>query len=237
MILWWYVTPSSTGMGEVHVPRIAQVLRLRMASLFLLLAATRRHLQSCGSRTRHQSELAHTSHLRRKCAARRVWEDMFGPCTERCDVGFCFVFDMEMFGPCTERCDVGFCFVFDMVQHWRGWRVAMSDFASSLTWRCLVHAWRDATSDFAWRCLVRERRVAMSDFASSLTWYSIGVSGWRKESEYGGYGPASNIHARRDAICRGFSSSLLELVTARHTLRGAMAQYAEIHARRNVMEW
>ena len=37
-----------------------------------------------GSRTRHQCELAHTSHLRRKCAARRVWKYMFGPCTERC---------------------------------------------------------------------------------------------------------------------------------------------------------
>ena len=191
MILWWYVTPSSTGMGEVHVPRIAQVLRLRMASSFLLLAATRVIFRA-GSRSRHQSELAHTSHLRRKCAARRVWEYMFGHAmsdfasslTCRClvharrDVTLDFASSLTWFGdvgPCTERCDVGFCFVFDMVQHWRGRRVAMSDFASSLTWRCLVRARRDATSDLVWRCLVRERRVAMSDFASSLTWYCIGV--------------------------------------------------------------
>ena len=41
-----------------------------------------------------------------------------------------------MFGPCTERCDVGFCFVFDLV--WRclvhARRDAMSDFAPHLTW-------------------------------------------------------------------------------------------------------
>ena len=46
-------------------------------------------------------------------------------------------------------CGVGFCFVFDMVQHWHGWRVAMPFFfASSLTWRYLVHARRDAMSGF-----------------------------------------------------------------------------------------
>ena len=39
----------------------------------------------------------------------------------------------------------------------------------------------------------------MSDFASSLTWYSIGVvDGDRKVSM--DYGPARNIHARRDAM-------------------------------------
>ena len=39
----------------------------------------------------------------------------------------------------------------------------------------------------------------MSDFASSLTWYSIGlVDGDRKVSV--DYGPARNIHARRDAM-------------------------------------
>ena len=66
-----------------------------------------------------------------------------------------------------------------------------------------VHARRDAMSDFAssltWRCLVLVRRVAMSDFASSLTWYSFGVvDGDRKVSM--DYGPARNIHARRDAM-------------------------------------
>ena len=81
----------------------------------------------------------------------------------------------------------------------------MSYFASSLTWRRLVHARRDVTLDFA----------------SSLTWFGdvgpctescdVGFCfvfdmvqyrrrGWREESEYGSYGPASNIHARRDAM-------------------------------------
>ena len=52
----------------------------------------------------------------------------------------------------------------------------------------------------------------MSDFASPLTWYSIGVDGERKvsmvamvqpvKSMHGecGYGPVSEIHARRDAM-------------------------------------
>ena len=103
----------------------------------------------------------------------------------------------------------------------------MSDFASSLTWQCLVHEWRNATSDSAWRCLVRVRRVAMSDFASSLTWYSIGVvNGDRYVSMEAMVQLATSMHG--EMRCRGFSSTLLGLVTARHTLRGAMAQYAEI---------
>ena len=44
---------------------------------------------------------------------------------------------------------------------------------------------------------------------------------------------ATSMHG--EMRCRGFSSSLLGLVIARHTLRCAMAQYAEVHARRNVM--
>ena len=50
---------------------------------------------------------------RSKCAARRVWEYMLGPYTEKCDVGFAS--SLTWFGvvdPCTERCDVEFLFVF-----------------------------------------------------------------------------------------------------------------------------
>ena len=94
----------------------------------------------------------------------------------------------------------------------------MSEFASSLTWQCLVHAWRIATSDSAWRCLVRVRRVAMSEFASSLTWYNIGVvNGDRYVSMEAMVQLATSMHG--EMRCRGFSSSLLGLVTARHTLR------------------
>ena len=171
-------------------PELLRCLRLRMASSFLFAGRDKTSSSEAGSRTRHQSELAHTSHLRRKCAARRVWEYMFGTCTERCDVGFCFVFDLV----------------------WRCWsvhgRVAMSDFVSSLTWRCLVHAWRDATSDLVWRCLVRERRVCDVGFSSSLTWFSIGVvHGDRKVSMEAMVQLATSMHG--EMRCRGFSSSLL----------------------------
>ena len=82
--------------------------------------------------------------------------------------------------------------------------------------------------------LVPVRRDAMSDFASSLTWYSVGVvDGDRKVSMEAMVKLATSMHG--EMRCRGFSSSLLGLVTARHTSRGAVAQYAEIHARRNVM--
>ena len=82
--------------------------------------------------------------------------------------------------------------------------------------------------------LVPVRRDAMWDFASSLTWYSVGVvDGDRKVSMEAMVKLATSMHG--EMRCRGFSSSLLGLVTARHTSRGAMAQYAEIHARRNVM--
>ena len=74
----------------------------------------------------------------------------------------------------------------------------------------------------------------MSDFASSLTRYSIGVvDGDRKVSMEAVDQLATSMQG--EMRCRGFSSSLLGLVTTRHTLRGAMAQYAGIHARRNVM--
>ena len=79
--------------------------------------------------------------------------------------------------------------------------------------------------------LVPVRRDAMWDFASSLTWYSVGVvDGDRKVSMEAMVKLATSMHG--EMRCRGFSSSLLGLVTARHTSRGAMAQYAEIHARR-----
>ena len=76
-------------------------------------------------------------------------------------------------------------------------------------------------------CLVHVRRDAMSDFASSLTWFSIGVvHGDRKVSMEAMVQLATSMHG--EMRCRGFSSSLLGLVTARHILRGAMAQYAKM---------
>ena len=42
-------------------------------------------------------------HVRRDAmsdsASSLTWFGDVGPCTERCDVGFCFVFDMAVFGP------------------------------------------------------------------------------------------------------------------------------------------
>ena len=49
----------------------------------------------------------------RKCAARRVWEYMLGPCTEKFDVGFASSLTwFGVVGLCTERRDVEFLFVF-----------------------------------------------------------------------------------------------------------------------------
>ena len=67
----------------------------------------------------------------------------------------------------------------------------------------------------------------MSDVASSLTWYSIGVvNGDRSVSMEAMVQLPTSMHG--EMRCRCFSSTLLGLVTARPTLRGAMAQYAEI---------
>ena len=58
----------------------------------------------------------------------------------------------------------------------------------------------------------------MSDFASSLTWYSVGVvDGDRKASMEAMVQLATSMHG--EMRCRGFSSSLLGLSTARQTLR------------------
>ena len=110
---------------------------------------------------------------------RDVMSDFASSLTWRClvharrDMTLDFASSLTWFGdvgPRTERCDVGFCFVFDMEMHWRARRDAMSDFASSLTWRCLVHAWKGATSDFAWRCLVRARRDVGVSLRPYLGW-------------------------------------------------------------------
>ena len=58
----------------------------------------------------------------------------------------------------------------------------------------------------------------MSEFALSLTWYSIGVvDGDRKVSMEAMVQLATSMHGQMR--CRGFSSSLLGLSTARQTLR------------------
>ena len=86
-------------------------------------------------------------------------------------------------------------------------RDAMSDFASSLTW--FGDGWSmhgDPASDFAssstWRCLVH-------------TWRD--VDGDRKVSMEAMVQPATSMHG--EMRCRGFSSSLFGLSTARQTLR------------------
>ena len=94
--LLWYVTPPSTGMeADCSV------------------AATEDGIIVSFCWPRQDVIIKVNLHTPRICeenvALDGLWEYMFGPCSERCDVGFCFVFDMAMFGPCMERCDVGFC--------------------------------------------------------------------------------------------------------------------------------
>ena len=165
--LWWHVTPSSTGMeadcscAATEDGVIVSFCWPRQDVIF-----------RAGSRTRHQSELAHTWHLQRKCAVRRVWKTCL--VHVRRDAMSDFASSL------TWRC----------VVHAR--RDATSDFA----WRCLVRERRVAMSDFASSLTWYSIGVVDGDR------YSIGVvDGDRKVSMEAMVQLAKSMHGEMPCRC------------------------------------
>ena len=98
--------------------QIAQVLRLRMASSLLFFAGRDK---TSSSELGVELGIKVNLHTPRICEE-NVPRDGYGNTFLVHDAMSDFASSLTWFGdvgPCTERCDVGFCFVFDMVQYWR----------------------------------------------------------------------------------------------------------------------